>query len=123
MITYDWNCRTVDAYPKDGEYVDLVYNVHWIVTGVSDEFKPDGFPFTAGNIGTQTLATSDVAEFIPFKDLTNEQVVNWTKGAMGEDQVASIESSIASQIEKLIKPTTVTLTIKDPVPEPDTTVE
>jgi hypothetical protein len=123
MITYDWNCRTVDAYPKDGEYVDLVYNVHWRVTGVSDELKPDGTAYSGGSIGTQTLATSDVTEFIPFEDLTNEQVVNWTKGAMGEDQVASIESSIASQIEKLIKPTTVTLTIKDPAPEPDTPVE
>jgi hypothetical protein len=116
MITYDWNCRTVDAYPQDGEYTDLIYNVHWRVTGTSDELKPDGADYSAGNIGTQNLNTSDVTEFIPFEDLTNEQVVAWTKGAMGEEQVASIEASIASQIEKLIKPTTITLTIGEPVP-------
>ena len=116
MITYDWNCRTVDAYPQDGAYADLVYNVHWIVTGVSDELKPDGTAYSATNIGTQSLDTSDVTTFIPFEDLKNEQVVAWTKGAMGEEQVASIEAGIESQINSLITPTTVTLTIGEPVP-------
>jgi hypothetical protein len=116
MTTYNWNCKTVDAYPQDGEYTDLVYNVHWIVTGVSDELNPEGVAYSATNIGTQILDVSDVTDFIPFEDLTNEQVVAWTKGAMGEDQVASIEASIQSQIDALITPTTVTLTIGEPVP-------
>jgi hypothetical protein len=116
MTTYNWNCKTVDAYPQDGEYTDLVYNVHWIVTGVSDELNPQGVAYSATNIGTQILDVSDVTDFIPFEDLTNEQVVAWTKGAMGEDQVASIEASIQSQIDALITPTTVTLTIGEPVP-------
>ena len=116
MTTYNWNCKTVDAYPQDGEYTDLVYNVHWIVTGVSDELNPGGVAYSATNIGTQTLDVSDVTDFIPFEDLTNEQVVAWTKGAMGEEQVASIEASIQSQIDALITPTTVTLTISEPVP-------
>ena len=116
MITYDWNCKTVDAYPQDGEYTDLVYNVHWIVTGISDQLDPEEVAYSATNIGTQTLDVSDVTEFIPFEDLTNEQVVAWTKGAMGEEQVASIEASIESQINSLITPTTVTLTIGEPVP-------
>ena len=116
MITYDWNCKTVDAYPQDEEYTDLVYNVHWRVTGTSDELKPDGTAYSATNIGTQALDVSDVTDFIPFEDLTNEQVVAWTKGAMGEEQVASIEASLESQINSLITPTTVTLTIGEPVP-------
>ena len=116
MTTYNWNCKTVDAYPQDGEYTDLVYNVHWIVTGVSDQLDSQGVAYSATSIGTQTLDVSDVTDFIPFEDLTNEQVVAWTKGAMGEEQVASIEASIQSQIDALITPTTVTLTIGEPVP-------
>jgi len=116
MTTYNWNCKTVDAYPQNGEYADLVYNVHWIVTGVSDELNPEGIAYSVTSIGTQTLDVSDVTDFIPFEDLTNEQVVTWTKGAMGEEQVASIEASIQSQINSLITPTTVTLTIGEPVP-------
>ena len=116
MITYDWNCKTVDAYPQDGEYADLVYNVHWIVSGVSDVLNPEGVAYSATNIGTQVLDVTDVAEFVPFEDLTNEMVVAWTQGAMGEEQVTSIEASIESQINSLITPTTVTLTIGEPVP-------
>ena len=110
MIKYDWNCKTVDAYPQDGAYTDLVYNVHYIVSGIDEAGN------AATNIGTQSLDVSDVTEFIPFEDLTNEIVVGWTKSALGEEQVSSIETSIASQIEQIIKPTTVTLTIGEPVP-------
>jgi len=116
MITYDWNCKTVDAYPQDGEYADLVCNVHWIVTGASDKLDSKGDAYTVTNIGTQALDVSDVTDFIPFEDLTNEQVVAWTKSAMGEEQVASIEAGIQSQIDSLITPTTVTLTIGEQVP-------
>ena len=34
MINYIWNCKTVDAYPQDGEYADVVYNVHWNLKAV-----------------------------------------------------------------------------------------
>ena len=111
MINYNWNCRTVDAYPQDGIYTDVVYNVHWIVTGTSDVIDPEGNPYSATSIGTQTLSTETITEFIPFEDLTNEKVVTWTKSAMGEEEVAAIETNIENQIDSLINPTSVTLTI------------
>ena len=116
MITYDWNCKTVDAYPQDGDYLDLVYNVHWRTTGVSDQLDPSGLAYSVTIIGTQSLDVSDVTDFIPFEDLTNEEVAAWTQAAMGEKQVASIEASIESQINSLITPTSITLTIGEPVP-------
>ncbi len=116
MTTYNWNCKTVDCYPEQDNEADVVYNVHWIVTGVSDEVDSKGNPYSATNIGTQTLDTSQITEFIPFDQLTNDEVVAWTKGAMGDEQVASIEASIQSQIDSLITPTSVTLTIGEPVP-------
>jgi hypothetical protein len=42
--------------------------------------------------------------------------VAWTKGAMGDTQVAEIESNIEKQIQDLITPTSVTLVIGEPVP-------
>ena len=114
--TYDWNCRTVDCYPTDGEYTDVVYNVHWIVTGTSDTLDPDGNAYTATNIGTETISTSDLSSFTPFADLTNADVVTQTKAAMGADQVTALEANIQSQIDLEISPTSVTLTIEDPVP-------
>ena len=104
MITYNWNCKTVDVHPQEEGQTDVVYNVHWIVTGVDGDHS-------VTNIGTQVVPLSEGGTFIPFEDLTNEVVVEWTKEAMGEEQVASMETSIAGQIEALINPTSVTMTI------------
>ena len=124
MVTYNWNCRTVDAYVEKDNEADVVYNVHWIVTGTSDEMDPQDNPYSATSIGTQTLDISEITNFIPFDQVTNEEVVAWTKEAMGEEQVTRIEAGIASQIESLIHPTTITLTIGEPVPpEPVPPVE
>ncbi len=112
MITYDWNCKTVDVHPQEQGETDVVYNVHWIVTGTSDQLDPEGEPYTATNIGTQVVPLDESTPFVPFSDLTNDIVVGWTKDAMGEEQVQAIETSIASQIEELINPTSVTMTIQ-----------
>ena len=126
MVNYDWNCKTVDAYVEQNNEADVVYNVHWIVTGVSDIEDPNS-PNTfyqSTSIGTQTLDVSEITNFIPFDQVTNAEVVTWTQEAMGAEQVTAIEAGIASQIESLIHPTTITLTIGEPVPpEPVPPVE
>ena len=116
MTTFNWNCRTVDVYPTDETYADVVYNVHWTVTGTSDQLDPQGNTYAASNIGTQILDTSDITDFIPFEDLTNEEVVAWTQTAMGEEQVAQIEANIEAQIENLITPTSITMYLSEPMP-------
>jgi len=109
MITYDWNCKTVDVVLQEEGLTDVVYNVHWIVTGTSDQLDPEGNGYSSTSIGTQTVTLDESTPFIPFADLTNDIVVGWTKDAMGEEQVASIESGIADAIEKEINPITATM--------------
>ena len=104
MIAYDWNCKTVDVHPQEEGETDVVYNVHWIVTGVDGDYS-------ASCIGTQVVPLNEGGTFIPFEDLTNDVVVEWTKEAMGEEQVTQIEAGIASEIEGKINPTSVTMTI------------
>jgi len=113
MTTINWNCKTVDVYPTEGEYTDVVYNVHWIVTGTSDQTDPEGNQYTGRVIGTEMLDTSTITDFIPFADLTNEIAVQWTKDAMGTERVAEIEANIEAQINQEINPTSITMTIGD----------
>ena len=108
MINYIWNCKTVDVYPQDGEYTDVVYNVHYYVLGEDSETAYQG-----DLIGTQILNVSDIADFKPFNELTNEDVVAWCKVAMGEEQVAQIEDTIAAAIEDQVNPSSVTMIIAD----------
>ena len=106
MINYEWNCKTVDAYPQDGEYTNVVYNVHYQVTGEDSETA-----HRSDVIGTQILNASDITNFIPFDKLTNEDIVAWCKAAMGEEQVNQIEAVISAAIEDQLNPKSVTLTI------------
>ena len=110
---YNWNCKTVDVHPTEGSEKDVVYNVHWIVTGTSDELDSEGNAYESTSIGTQIVPLDPESEFIPFEDLTNEIVVDWTKDAMGEELVTSIETGIQQAIDLEINPTSVTMTIAD----------
>ena len=109
MITYDWNCKTVDVVLQEKGLTDVVYNVHWIVTGASDQLDPEGNAYSSTSIGTQTVVLDESTPFVPFADLTNDIVVGWTKDAMGEEQVTATESNIASVIETEINPVTATM--------------
>jgi len=109
MITYDWNCKTVDVVLQEKGLTDVVYNVHWIVTGTSDQLDPEGNAYSSTSIGTQTVVLDESTPFVPFADLTNDIVVGWTKDAMGEEQVTAIESNIAGVIETEINPVTATM--------------
>ena len=111
MITYNWNCKTVDVHPQEEGETDVVYNIHWIVTGTSDQLDSEGNPYSTTNIGTQVVPLDSGTPFIPFENLTNEIVVGWTQDAMGEEEVTNIEANIAANIELLINPTSITLTI------------
>lgn len=113
MITYNWNCRTVDTYPTHSGETDVVYNVHWRVTGISEELDANGNPYSSTNIGTQSLNTEDLSNFTAFDSIVHSDVVAWVKEAMGAEQVASIEESIENQINALITPVSVTLKVAD----------
>lgn len=111
MTTINWDCKTVDVYPASGENQNVVYNVHWIVIGVSDQLDANGNPYTRRVIGTEGLDTSEITDFVPFENLTNEMVVSWVQSSMGAERVSELEQNVESQINLLINPTSVTLQI------------
>jgi len=101
----DWNVNTVDVYPEYESNSDVVYNVHWRVTKVDEEYS-------ATTYGTQTLSTSDIGDFVPFDELTSEVVKGWVLNAMGEEEVASLEAGLDAQIESQKNPTSITKTLE-----------
>jgi len=113
--TYTWDCKTVDVYPEYEGNTDTVYLVHWRLNATSSEkHEVDGeeIPYTASVYGTQSLSLDDIgSDFIPFADLTNTIVSGWVEGIMGEEEVANLKSSLDSNIDEQITPTTETKTI------------
>ena len=76
VVVAHWTCSDVD-----GEYSGSVYG--------SMSFTPD----------------ASAADFIPYADLTEADVIGWVHAEMGAEQVAAYESNIAAQIEAQKHPT------------------
>jgi hypothetical protein len=100
-VTYNWNVVQMDAYPEKDDEQDVVFTVHWDLTGTDDTYNGRVY----GSVG---VAIDPDQPFTPYEDLTLEQVIGWVKDALGEDQVASYEENVAQQIENQINPPVVT---------------
>tara|TARA_R100001460_G_scaffold6991_4_gene18047 strand:+ start:1078 stop:1419 length:342 start_codon:yes stop_codon:yes gene_type:complete len=109
--SYTWDCKTQDCYvSKDGNS-DVVYNVHWILTATSDQKDSEGNFYVSSVYGTQEIKTDSISSFIPYADLTNTKVKNWTTSAMGTDEVNSLKASLDANIAEQITPTLETKTL------------
>jgi len=110
-IGYTWDVSTVDTYPTLDGNADVVYNVHWRLNAESDQQDAEGNNYSASVYGTHSVNADDISSFVPFADLTNDTVTGWVTAGMGDDEVASLKSSLDAQIALLITPTSVTKTI------------
>lgn len=87
-----WNVVQMDCYPEvDGEK-DVVFTVHWTLTG-----EEDGY--TGSVYGSVGVSLDPEAPFVAYADLTLEQVIGWVKESLGEEAVAAAEAAVAQQIE------------------------
>ena len=101
MIEYTWNIVQMDAYPQYAGTTDVVFNVHWTMTGTDGTYT--GYVY--GSVGI----THDADEpFVPYAQLTEEQVVGWVKAALGEEQVLQYEANVLQQIEDKKNPKVIT---------------
>lgn len=96
-ITNTWAVVQMDAYPPADGKADVVFNVHWTLTGA------DG-TYSASVYGSQGVSLDPAAPFTSYADLTKDQVIGWVKDAMGAEQVAAYEANVATQIENQINP-------------------
>jgi len=110
-ISYEWDVNTVDVYPTDGDYTDVIYSVHWRLNATDTKVDAEGDPYTASVYGAQVLDTSDLSGFIDFDSVTSAEVQGWVESAMGEEEVQSLKDSLDANIAGQINPTSETKTL------------
>jgi hypothetical protein len=108
-ITNTWAVVQMDAYPEEDGETDVVFTVHWTLTG-SESAVVDGVDkvYVGSVYGSQAVPVDPDAPFTPYADLTETQVIGWVQAAMGAEQVASYEANVAEQIANQIDPPVVT---------------
>jgi len=109
--TYTWDCSTVEVRPEIEGEADVIYNVNWRLTGVSDQTNSEGVAYATTNIGTVNLDISNITTFTPFADVTNAQVTSWVEVTMGAVEVAKIKVQMQEVIDLLITPLSVQMTL------------
>lgn len=96
-ITNTWAVVQMDCYPElDGD-TDVVFTVHWTLNGTDGTY--------AGSVyGSVGVTLDEGSTFTPYASLTEAQVIGWVKDALGEEQVAAYEASVAQQIADQANP-------------------
>jgi len=118
-ISYLWDVKQVDTYPSHTDSQDpantesdVVYNVHWRLTGEDDANNDsDGNPQRGEVYGSVGLDVSDLADFTSFADLTVSDVQAWVEAALGADEVQAYKDNIDAQIAEKVTPTSVSRVI------------
>jgi hypothetical protein len=104
-VSYAWSFSELDVIIENTEgLADVVYTIHWRLNA------DDGEGHTASTIGTSSVTYDPDGPdpFIPFEDLTEAVVQNWTISQITEEGVEQMESSLATNIERQINPVTET---------------
>ena len=103
--TYTWEFPQMDVYPSFADQSNVVFTVHWILTG-----KNNLTPATEASVyGAQALTYTAGTPFTPYTSLTQDQVASWVISAMGDERVAAIKSNIDQQIASILNPPTKTM--------------
>jgi hypothetical protein len=83
-MEFTWSVVQMDRKSADG----FVTTVHYNVSAVDGEF-------TASTYGTVGF-TQEEMDYVPFEQLTQEQVIGWVQDSLGQD---TVEEALAAQID------------------------
>lgn len=90
MNTYLWTVQQMDRLTSDGFVVTVHYNVS----------ATDG-KYSASTYGTVSYSQTEGETYVPYTDLTEQEVVGWVQTSLGKD---TVEASLDSQIQAQINP-------------------
>ena len=98
--TYNWKINALDAKIQEGDNSDVIYTVHWSYIAQDESGE-----HTVSSIGTMGVEY-DPDNFIPYADLTKDDVVAWLEAGL---DVEAMKSNLDNQIELEINPVDETL--------------
>lgn len=89
-----WGIANLERHVADG----VVYTSHWTVN--AERTTAAGATYTAGAYGSVGFSEPDPKDFIPYDELTQELVIDWTQDALGgNEKVAEIEDALTANLD------------------------
>ena len=81
--TYSWIISALDAKIKEDNLENVIYNIHWRYYASNGEVKP----ITATRIGVLNVKYKEGNPFIPYNDLTKNEVIAWLDAGLDVDNL------------------------------------
>jgi hypothetical protein len=103
-ITYNWTFSPMEITYHSASMQDIINVVHWQMHAIYLSGSETG-SMTKTSIGTIGFGSPDPENFIPFADVTKEQVTAWVEGQMGEEQVNNMKAGLSASIAYDLHPT------------------
>lgn len=100
--TYTWSINALNCIPDLNGQLNYVVVSHWTCTGTDGTYTGSVYNTATFNVNP------DKPDYIPYADLTETEVVQWTQEALGQDTTQAVYASIDAQIESQAHPTIVT---------------
>jgi hypothetical protein len=98
----EWTVSAMDCKVSEDNLSDVVYCVHWRCSAT----EVDGDKtYSASVYSTCSVPGPNPASFVPYNQLTQEEVLNWI-WANGVDKAAT-EAAVLQQIENQKRPVVV----------------
>ena len=98
-----WFINQMDSLPTDGDLKDFVINVHWNRNAKETINRVEYF---ASVYGSQSFSKDDVANFIPYEDLTYDIVCGWLDSTIDTE---ALDLNLDAQIENQVNPPVIVL--------------
>jgi hypothetical protein len=97
MTTFTWTVSQLDCYPQADNQTDVVFTVHWQLTGTDGTFS--------GSVYSTCGVPAPTDSFTPYADLTLDQVLGWIWiNGVNKD---SAEAAVQAQIDAQKNPTVI----------------
>ena len=93
----------MESLPTDGDLKDFVINVHW---NRNAKETINGVDYFASVYGAQSFSKDDVANFIPYEDLTYDILCGWLDASIDTE---ALDLNLDAQIENQVNPPIVVL--------------
>ena len=104
--TFSWFFETFYAYPTMDNYKDVVFMVRWTYKGTYVD--SNGVVYKSERPGTSQISTNDIKTFIPFEQLTQNDVIEWVSQ---EENITTLQQQLVDSINNQITPPPPTIII------------
>jgi hypothetical protein len=96
-INIIWKIDGIDGQVQEEGYTDVVYVIHWRVYASQEEA-------TTSVYGSCNVTFTPSDNFIPYEELTEEQVLAWAFDSLGEEGKTKAEQAVVSELENILEP-------------------